>query len=61
MKLVEMGGREEILLEITFTIMIMQGIMLEVIATILINPSMKGDTICRISLIFILLNMIVSS
>jgi hypothetical protein len=41
----EMGGREEILLERTSTTLIMQGIMPEVIATCSINPSLKGDTI----------------
>jgi hypothetical protein len=46
MKLMEMGGKEEILLEKISSIVIMQGILPEVIATILINPSLKGDTIC---------------
>ena len=53
MKLMEMGGREEILLERISATVIMQGILPEVIATSLINQSLKGDTICRRKLIFI--------
>jgi hypothetical protein len=52
-KLMDMGGREEILLERISATVIMQGIFLEVISTSLINPSLKGDTICRRKLIFI--------
>jgi hypothetical protein len=40
-----MGGREEIMLERIPTTLIMQGILLEMIATSSINPSLKGDTI----------------
>ena len=53
MKLMEMGGREEILLEIISATLIMQGILPEVIDTSLINPSLKGATICWRRLIFI--------
>jgi hypothetical protein len=53
MKLMEMGGREEILLERISTTLIMQGILPEVIDTSLINPSLKGATICRRRIIFI--------
>jgi hypothetical protein len=52
-KLMEMDGREEILLERISVTVIMQGILLEVIATSLINPSLKAATICRRRLIFI--------
>ena len=52
-KLMDMGGREKILLERISSIVIMQGILLEVRATSLINPSLKGATICRQNLIFI--------
>jgi hypothetical protein len=49
-KLMKMGGREEILLEReTISLMILP----ESVATILINPSLKGDTICRRRFIFI--------
>jgi hypothetical protein len=47
MKLMEMGGREEILLERISTILIIQGIMPEVIATSSINPSLKRTIIYR--------------
>jgi hypothetical protein len=43
-KLMEMGGREEILLERETTISIIPP---ESIATSLINPSLKRATICR--------------
>jgi hypothetical protein len=45
MRLMEMGGREEILLERIPTTLIMQGISPEMISTRSINPSLKGDTI----------------
>ena len=45
MKLMEMGGREKILLKRIYATMIMKGILPEVIATISINPSLKGDII----------------
>jgi hypothetical protein len=61
MKLMEMGGREEILLEKMSATLIMQGILPEMIVTRSINPSLKGATIYRRRLIFILLNMIVAS
>jgi hypothetical protein len=61
MKLMEMDGREEILLGRISTTLIMQGILPEVISTSSINPSLKGDTICRQRLVFILLNMIIAS
>jgi hypothetical protein len=54
MKIMEMGGGEEILLESL-------NILPEGVTTILINPSLKRDTICRCWLIFILINMIISS
>jgi hypothetical protein len=47
MKLMEMGGREEILLKREATIMIIQEISPKRIATSSINPSLKRDTICR--------------
>jgi hypothetical protein len=47
MKLMEMGGREEILLERISATLIMQGILPEVTTPSSINPSLKGDTICR--------------
>jgi hypothetical protein len=53
MRLMEMGGREEILLEIISTTLIIQGIMLEVIATRSINPSLKRTIIYRRWFIFI--------
>jgi hypothetical protein len=46
----KMGGKEEILLERETISLI---IPLESVATRLINPSMKGATICRRRLIFI--------
>jgi hypothetical protein len=49
-KLMNMGGREEILLESETMRLI---ILPKIVATRGINPSMKGDTICRRSLIFI--------
>jgi hypothetical protein len=52
-KLMDMGGREENLLEIIFSIVIVQGILPEVITTSLINPSLKGATICRQRIILI--------
>jgi hypothetical protein len=61
MKLMEMGGREEIMLERISATLIIHRIFPEVIATSSINPSLKGATICRRRLIFILLNMIVAS
>jgi hypothetical protein len=58
MKLMEMGGREEILLErATISLIIMH----EGVTTSLINPSLEMDTICRRWLIFILINMVVAS
>jgi hypothetical protein len=49
-KLMKMGGREEIMLEReTISLIILP----ESVATRLINPSMKGDTIHRRWLIFI--------
>jgi hypothetical protein len=49
-KLMKMGGREEILLEReTISLIILP----ESVATRLINPSLKGATICRRRLIFI--------
>jgi hypothetical protein len=47
MKLMEMGGREEILLERISTTMIIHGIPPEVMATTLINPSLKRTIIYR--------------
>jgi len=47
MKLIEMGGREEILLEGISTTLIIQGILPEVIATISVNLSMKRIIIYR--------------
>jgi hypothetical protein len=44
-KFMEIGGRDEILLQRISSIMIMQGILPEMIATRSINPSLKGDTI----------------
>jgi hypothetical protein len=49
-KLMKMGGREEILLEREPIIL---AILLESVATRMINPSLKGATICRQRLIFI--------
>jgi hypothetical protein len=49
-KIMKMGGREEILMERETISMI---ILLGSVATRLINPSMKGATICRRRLIFI--------
>jgi hypothetical protein len=49
-KLMKMGGREEILLERETISLIIPP---ESVATILINSSLKGDTICRQSLTFI--------
>jgi hypothetical protein len=49
-KLMKMGGREEILLEReTINLIILPAS----VATTLINPSPKGATICRRRLIFI--------
>jgi hypothetical protein len=50
-KLMHMGRREEIILERETTSHI---ILPESVATILINPSLKGDTIHRIWIVFIL-------
>jgi hypothetical protein len=61
MKIMEMGGREEILLEGISTTLIIQGILPGIIATRSINTSMKRDNIRRRWLIFIFLNMITSS
>jgi hypothetical protein len=47
MKLMEMGVREEILLEKISATLIMQEIFPKVIATNLINLYLKRDTICR--------------
>jgi hypothetical protein len=47
-KIMKMGGREEILLERESPI-----IPTEIVATRLINPSLKGAIICRRRLIFI--------
>jgi hypothetical protein len=44
MKFMEMGGREEILLEKETTSLIIPKILPERIATSLINPSLKRDT-----------------
>jgi hypothetical protein len=49
MKLMEMGGREEILLERESINLI---ILLEGVTTNLINPSLERDTICRRWIIF---------
>jgi hypothetical protein len=49
-KLMKMGGREEILLEREN---ISQIIQLGSVATILINPSLKGAPICKRRLVFI--------
>jgi hypothetical protein len=49
-KLMKMGGREEIVLERETISLIIPP---ESVAIRLINPSMKGGTICRIRLIFI--------
>jgi hypothetical protein len=58
MKLMEMGGREEILLEReTISLIILP----ESVTTSLINPSLKRATICRRWLIFILISMITAS
>jgi len=46
-KLMEMGGREEIPLKGETTSSIVLEISLASIATSLIYPSLKGDTICR--------------
>ena len=43
-KLMKMGGREEILLERETISLIIPP---KSVATRLINPSLKGDTICR--------------
>jgi hypothetical protein len=53
MKLMKMGGREEILLERETAILMIPKILPEVIATSLINPSMKRVAIRRRWLIFI--------
>ena len=50
LKLMKMGGREEILLEIEAISPIIPH---ESVATRLINPSLKGAIICRRRLIFI--------
>jgi len=47
MKLMVMGGREEILMKIVVETMIIPEILLERIATSLINPYFKRDYICR--------------
>jgi len=49
-KLMNMGGREEILLEQETMRLIIPA---KIVATRGINPYMKGDSICRIRLIFI--------
>jgi hypothetical protein len=49
-KLMKMGGREEILLEREIVSPIISP---KSVATTLINPSLKGDSICRQRLIFI--------
>jgi hypothetical protein len=48
--LMNMGGREEIMVEREIVGLI---ILPEIVATRLINPSLKWDTICRQRLIFI--------
>jgi hypothetical protein len=53
MKLMEMGGREEILLERETTSLIILEILPERIATSPINPSLKRDTMYRRRLVFI--------
>jgi len=53
-----MGGREEVLMEREIIILIM---FLESLTTILINPSLKRDTICRIWIIFLSIGMNTSS
>jgi len=53
MKLMEMGWREEILLEIISTNLIIQGILPEVIATRSINPSLKRSIVYKGWFIFI--------
>jgi len=56
-KLMDIGGREEIMLEIeTINLIILP----KSVTTSLVNPSMKRDTICRRWLIFIPI-MIISS
>jgi hypothetical protein len=49
-KLMEMGGREKILLERETISLIIPP---ESVATSLINPSLKRDTICKRQLFFI--------
>jgi hypothetical protein len=49
-KIMNMGGREEILLERETMRLIIPP---KIVVTRGINPTMKGDTICRRSLIFI--------
>jgi hypothetical protein len=53
----ETGGREEILLERETMRLI---VFFESVATILINPSLKRDTICRRWLVFILTQKIIA-
>ena len=52
MKLMEIGGREEILRERIFTTCIIQGILPKVIATSSINPSLKRTIVYRRQFIF---------
>jgi hypothetical protein len=54
MKLMEMGEREEILLERISATLIIQGIMHEVIATISINTNLKTIIVYRQHFIFTL-------
>jgi hypothetical protein len=58
MKLMEMGGREEILLKGVSTITIILEILPERMATSSINPSLKRATTCRRWLNFIPITMI---
>jgi hypothetical protein len=70
-KIMEMGGRKEILLgretintiilpESVATSLIMQGILPEMIATSSINPSLKGATIYSRRLVVILTHQIIA-
>ena len=61
MKFMEMGGREEILLERETTSLIIQEILPEMIATSLINPSLKRDSMYRRRLVFIFTSNIIAS
>jgi hypothetical protein len=52
-KIMNMGGRDEILLERKTTILMIPKISLEVTSTSLINPYLKRVSICRRWIIFI--------